>query len=133
MLKNYEREYITIREYTREFTYKGRYDNAGFTFPCDEKGNLLPDLTEAAKANYARCMATPERFSEFNHFTVRVRHETRPHGTCSCGNEVELYDQYYGACQCAKCGSWYNLFGQELLPPDQWETDPSEEEYYGWE
>ena len=48
-----------------------------------------------------------------------------------CDNDdVELWDQYYGACQCPECGKWYNLFGQSLLPPDCWEEDPSEEEYY---
>ena len=46
------------------------------------------------------------------------------------GNLLELWDQYYGACRCPKCGKWYNLFGQSLLSPDYWEMDPSEEEYY---
>ena len=36
---------------------------------------------------------------------------------------VYLYDRYRAACQCPKCGRWYNLFGQELLPPEMWEED----------
>jgi hypothetical protein len=28
-----------------------------------------------------------------------------------------------GANECPHCGQWYNVFGQELLPPDQWEED----------
>ncbi len=42
-------------------------------------------------------------------------------GRCECGAEVELRNQYMGACECSGCGRWYNLFGQELLPPEQWE------------
>ena len=48
-------------------------------------------------------------------------------GKCSCGNEFELVDQYAGACECEKCHQWYNLFGQELLPPDKWDMDDYEE------
>ena len=47
-------------------------------------------------------------------------------GLCSCGQWVELVDEYYGACQCPKCGKWYNLFGQELVSPEYWEQDPEE-------
>lgn len=43
------------------------------------------------------------------------------YGTCHCGGTVELTDEYMGACECPNCGQWYNLFGQELLPPDMWE------------
>lgn len=28
-----------------------------------------------------------------------------------------------GACQCPKCGKWYNIFGQALLDPEFWEDD----------
>ena len=43
---------------------------------------------------------------------------------CECGKEIELYAQYMGACECPHCGRWHNLFGQELLPPEQWgDTD----------
>ena len=45
------------------------------------------------------------------------------HGICRCGEEVTLIDEYMGSCQCENCGQWYNLFGQELLPPNQWEED----------
>lgn len=44
------------------------------------------------------------------------------YGKCEeCGARVDLdgYD-YMGAVQCPKCGQWYNLNGEELLPPDQW-------------
>ena len=44
----------------------------------------------------------------------------------NCGTEFDLTDEYYGACQCPECGQWYNLFGQTLLPPDEWEEDLDE-------
>lgn len=128
MLKNYVEETEVSREYYREFTYLDGC--GGFSFPCDRDGKPAEDMNECAKANYAWAMAHPEQFSEYNEFRVEVNRFTRRHGTCSCGTEVDLWDQYYGACQCPKCGQWYNLFGQSLVSPEYWETDPSEEEYW---
>jgi hypothetical protein len=34
-----------------------------------------------------------------------------------------LEDQYYAACQCPKCGQWYNIYGQHLRPPEEWIED----------
>ena len=98
--------------------------NSGFWFPCDELGNLLPGMHENARENYEFCMANQNSFVRANEvvsFKQHVREAAT--GTCHCGNRMELYDQYYGTCQCDKCGQWYNLFGQELLPPDEWEED----------
>ena len=63
-------------------------------------------------------------------FDLFIDYKEPAHGTCICGEEVSLWDQYYGACECPKCGRWYNLFGQELVAPEHWETDPAEEEYW---
>lgn len=131
MLKNYTpAESRTVIDY--ELAFDDGHNN-GFGFPCDREGNLLEseEQNPVAYENYLTCLKHPGRFARFNQV---VRHERRVkepgHGTCFCGNEVELYDAYYGACQCEKCGRWYNLFGQELLPPDQWELDPTEEVYW---
>ena len=121
MLKNYVNEVEEIREYSIEFTYTD--DNGGFSFPCNRLGEVLPNIPQAARDNYIWCLDHPEKFSDFKRFTESVRRFRRRHGTCSCGNEVELWDQYYGACECDKCGRWYNLFGQELLAPEYWEED----------
>ena len=130
MLHNYvPAERKTEVSYDLSFLYGE--DHGGFCFPCDAAGKVLPFQYEEAKQNYEYCMAHPEEFETFAEVTRWVNRYTEPaHGTCSCGEEVELYDQYYGACQCPKCGQWYNLFGQSLVPPEQWETDPSEEEYW---
>lgn len=122
MLKNY-----TPKEYYTAISYELCFDdgcNNGYGFPCDENGKLLDGTNECAMENYKFCMENPNKFVRYNKV---IKHERRtwndPHGTCFCGNEVYLYNDYQGACQCEKCGRWYNLFGQELLPPDQWEDD----------
>lgn len=96
--------------------------NNGFGFPCTEAGELLPDLSEDAKRNYQFCMENPQKFVRFNK-VVRQNFSYRENnrGQCECGNRFELIGFHAGACQCDKCGRWYNIFGQELLPPDQWE------------
>ena len=96
----------------------------GFCFPCDANGNLLPGINEAAYQNYLFCMQHPERFARFKKVDRHASRERIPaHGVCDCGEEIELYDQYLAACECPRCGRWYNLFGQELLPPTEWENE----------
>lgn len=122
MLKNYTpAEYRTVTEYELVFD-DGR--NNGFGFPCDREGRLLQSAEEnpAAHENLMFCLAHPEKFERFNK-VVKQKWQAREnaHGTCSCGEEMELWDQHLGACQCPRCGRWYNLFGQELVPPEHWE------------
>ena len=124
MLKNYiPASHHTVTEY--ELVFDDGVFN-GYGFPCDANGKLLQSEEEnpVAHENMRRCLEHPERFVRFNKI---LKHERRArdnaHGTCSCGHEVELWDQYMGACQCEKCGRWYNLFGQELVAPEYWEED----------
>lgn len=119
MLRNItSRQRRKIVEYEIQFMYDR---NGGFGFPCDENGNLLP-MEDCAKANYDHCMAHPEEFDIWNEQVSYVRYVTdNAVGTCICGVTVELWDQYMGACECPGCGRWYNLFGQELNPPETWE------------
>lgn len=121
MLHNIQpRERKTVVEY--QIAFDDGYHN-GFGFPCDAEGNLLPDLHECAVKNYKECMEHPEKFARWNEvITMRRSFTENAHGTCECGREVMLYDQYYGACEC-ECGRWYNLFGQELLPPGEWNME----------
>ena len=129
MLKNYvPAEHKTEVHFDLVFDYD---DNGGYAFPCDAAGNVFPLEYECARKNLEHCLAHPEEFAVYNEVQKWTSHYTEPaHGICTCGEEVSLWDQYYGACECPKCGRWYNLFGQELVPPGQWETDPSEEEYW---
>lgn len=95
----------------------------GFEFPCDENGKVLDNLNPAAKENYAWCMENPQEFEySFNEIKKYVTHYREPDtGTCDCcGETFELYNEYLGACECPKCGQWYNLFGQKLNHPSTW-------------
>lgn len=130
MIKNY-----VPSEYREVITYELVFDdgcNNGFGFPCDVNGKLLYSEEERPEAykSLRYCLKHPEEFVRFNK-VIEYRHNIRDnaHGTCECGNEVELYDEYYGACRCGKCGQWYNLFGQELLPPKYWEENYWGDEY----
>ncbi len=102
----------------------------GFGFPCDDKGQIFKDLSPEAYANYNFCLEHPERFSRFNKVVKsEYRVKVPAFGTCHCGAKVELVNMYHGACQCEKCGQWYNLSGQELLPPEEWQEE-LEDDYY---
>lgn len=100
------------------------YDTSGgFEFPCDENGKVLDNLNSAAKENYEWCMKNPQKFKGgFNEVKKYVtRYRELDTGVCDCcGETFELYNEYMGACECPKCGQWYNLFGQKLNPPETW-------------
>ena len=122
MISNYKPAY-----YEKVVNYDLVFDDGHFNgcgFPCDKDGNLLPNIPEEAKKNYQDCLNHPERYVRFNKI-VKHEYEVRNNaeGICICGNKVELYDMYYGTCQCEKCGQWYNIFGQEILPPSEWEEN----------
>lgn len=122
MLTNY-----TPAQYREETAYELVFDdgcNNGYGFPCGKDGSLLESEAQnpAAHKNLRFCLEHPERFERFNKILERrFQVKDNAHGTCTCGADVELWDQYLGACQCPKCERWYNLFGQELLPPKRWE------------
>lgn len=110
-----------------EVTYGLRFyvdAGGGLEFPCDADGNVKRNqMTEVAIQNYEDCLKHPEKypyaFNEVHKYSRWVK--DIPYGTCKCGDRVYLLNEYMGACQCGKCGQWYNLFGQELLPPEDWE------------
>ncbi len=119
-------------EYRIDFTDA---DGCGFSFPCDEHGNIQfdddnPELGRAQRDNYDYAMANKERFTvEYAKFNTRRYTITDPAvGKCVCGELVSLTNQYQGACPCPKCGQWYNLFGQSLIDPEYWDNDVSESE-----
>lgn len=121
-------------EYVTRISYELVYDDGcynGFGFPCDEKGNLLPNIPEAARTNWKRCVVHPERFFRYGRVIRHEHHWREPNtGTCHCGQKMELINEYMGACECPKCGQWYNLFGQELRPLNEWFEDEPDEEIW---
>lgn len=121
MIQNLVRsEWKTEKEYRIEFFVD---QNGGLSFPCHENGKLFDDMNEYAKRNYENALQHPEKYPYCFNKLRSYEHDYRElaHGKCKCGEEVYLINEYQGACQCPNCGQWYNLFGQELLPPDQWE------------
>lgn len=95
--------------------------NNGFGFPCTEQGDPLLSDNPAAQSNYKYCLEHPGKFVRYNKV---IRHEqdykAPARGVCKCGEEIELVNEYMGGCECPNCGQWYNLFGQELNPPETW-------------
>ena len=101
--------------------YNNRGDGCDFSFPCDENGNVLA-LNDAAQENLKFCRKNAENYT----VSVRKHIDRYRHGMtiqCSCNEIFELQNQYLGACECPKCGQWYNFFGQTLKNPDRWEEN----------
>ena len=108
-------------EYRREFESTVWIDS-GFTFPVDETTKEVI-LTDANRANYERCVKDPKRYLDRG-IVKRTRSYRQPALVqCECGEKFRLYNTYMGASQCPDCGRWYNLFGQELVEPSEWERD----------
>lgn len=108
--------------YSLDFNYKDNPE-AGFSFPCDENGEILKDkIPQTAIENYYKCLKD-DRFAPPYVRKYKNYWAEPAIGECWCGEEVVLENQYMGACQCSKCGQWYNIFGQELRSPENWEDD----------
>ena len=117
------------------FDYSLCFDDGhrnGFSFPCDKNGKvIIKQENKAAQENYQWCLEHPEKFERFNYLEKSVHSWREPdYGVCKCGETVYLQNEYMGACKCPKCGQWYNLFGQELLPPDEWGMEYESDDDY---
>lgn len=120
MINKYERaRYETLADYELLFYVD---ETGGYAFPCDERGQVTLAQDSCAMKNYQYCMAHPE---EFPYIFGKIHKIERTHripatGICHCGRKIALWDDYMGACECPKCGQWYNIFGQELTDPRTW-------------
>ena len=109
-----------------------RVPGSGYSFPCDEDGKILwyeCSSVKATRKSLAYCKSHPERWtSESRDGRVVEVIDWERYGICPCcGCKVYFYGSgYMGAYKCA-CGHWYNVFGQALKPPDDWE-EPMEAE-----
>ena len=120
-----ERERVQVKEFCIDFDLIGDFPGNGFTFNTetwDGEPKFHSDYEDIQRKNYDYCNAHPELYERIPRVKTWSYIENAV-GKCICGNEVELYDQYQGACECPECGRWYNLFGQELLNPEYWEHD----------
>lgn len=94
----------------------------GFWFPCDKDGNV-EELNEGAQENYEFCLKNRDNFVRKGEVIKEVRRwRENNSGTCECGEVIELFNQYLGACECPNCGRWYNIFGTELNNPSTWSS-----------
>lgn len=120
MIKNFK-EAHTETTISYEVSFLG--EDKGYGFPCDEKGTIKKEeMSEDAIKNYEYCIKHPKEFSIFNEIEKYENSYREPaSGICKCGEKIHLFDEYFGACECPNCGQWYNMFGQELLPPSEWE------------
>lgn len=123
---------ITQRRKVTKVEYRLNFDitnDGGYAFDCDENGRVFDDLPKDALVNYEWCLSHPEKFIRPAYVSkYKWSYMENAVAQCShCRTQFELYDEYAGACECPKCEQWYNLFGQELLPPEEWEDDPEEE------
>ena len=120
-MKDYKpSEQVEITEYELLFYVDS---SGGLGFPCDENGTVdIGNLNPAAKENYEYALAHPEHYPYCWNKVKKYKRSYRelPSGICNCGNRIELYDEYLGACECPHCGQWWNLFGQELKKPERW-------------
>lgn len=115
-----QRERIEHVEYALVYRWVDM-PGAGFGFPCDEVGNLLP-MNPAAQENY--CMVQGNPALEFKGIERRAWAYNEPAvGLCTCGREVGLA-HFTNTCD---CGADYNFAGQELAPRSQWGEETSEQ------
>ena len=117
-----EREVKNSIVYSLNFDYK-EDSNSGFSFPCDKNGYILrSEMTQTAIDNYHKCLKNINLTLPYV-TSRKIRWVEPAVGKCYCGHEVILENQYMGACQCSRCGQWYNVFGQTLLSPELWEDE----------
>lgn len=112
-------------EYRRVFQEVYGIPGNGFAFPCDKYGNLnLKDNNyDYWIKNYHYCVEHPSKYKDCGVEKDAWEYTENARALCSCGAEIELWDQYLGACECPKCKQWYNLFGEALINPEYWEED----------
>lgn len=121
-----ERHIVTEQYNVIEFDHKD--GDGGYSFPTDENGNVKFDSKYKAdrKKSYEFAMISSDYLGPF-YRTKRHIFTENAKAICECGSDIELWNQYHGACKCERCGRWHNLFGQTLVNPEFWEN----EEQYG--
>lgn len=107
------------------FDYEGE-KGFGYTFDCDESGQVLPFENDAAEANYKECLSGSINGRAVGKPYVQKyhrRHYDPPVGVCDdCGRHVTLG----GFTNTCECGADYNSAGQRLAARSQWGWDTGE-------
>lgn len=113
-------ERVYEKEYYRDFILRSD-PNGGLSFPSDKDGNpVMEKENTAAWDNYKYALEHPEKYIDKGAVEREYSYRRPALVKDDCGEEFELFDQHGGACQCPRCGNWYNLSGQALKPPSEW-------------
>ena len=125
-----EAKIVRADDYCLEFDGFNLRADGQYSFDCNKNGEVnINSLPKEAQKNYFMCISSPDRFSKhIAHYTRKWREPAR--AICKCGKEIFLENEFMGACSCPYCDRWYNMFGQELNPPELWEDDEDDEDYW---
>ena len=113
---------------TYYLTYKDT-DGHGDAFPCDQDGQILWGAVydpETTRKSLDFCQSHTDRWTGKNGEIVAFVYHSR-YGICpSCGHRVYFggsgWASHIGVGEC-DCERWYNIFGEEILPPEDWGDD----------
>ena len=115
---------ISHRQHVEEVEYYIFYEYAevldsGFMFPCNQDGDInFNEMEQAALDNYNKC-ESGEYEVVYHGLRRSINSYWEPTiAECSCGHEVVLESNTN---QCESCHAYYNLGGQELRDPREWE------------
>lgn len=96
---------------------------SGFSFPCDEDGNVdTAQLNPDALYNYTSCLTQKHVVGPSRVETERHTYTQPRIGRCECGEEIYL-DRYTNSCD---CGIDYDSAGYALAPREQWGEETGE-------
>jgi hypothetical protein len=115
----YSREFVTLDD-------QGNETGAGFSFPCDCRGQVdVVGLQPAGAENWRRC--SRGEISVLDKGVVAHRRNVyhAPIIECDgCGNSVQLDNAATNTCD--RCGALYNGSGQRLSDPRDWGEETGE-------
>ena len=132
--------------YRLQFDLIGERKGNGYSFPLLSKDASIIPLKESETEtnkyepcseeeciwwkNYLSVKDDREHFKE-PYVDKKTWYWTEPaHAICNCSTEIILEDEFLGTCQCPVCGQWYNMFGQEVLDPEEYKEDLDDAEWF---
>lgn len=113
--------WVHVERRVRLFEYR-EDRNCGFQFDVVDGDGKPVFPCEAAERNFRYCIGHPGEYEDMGIVTQEEVHWQDARAVCECGKEIFLGDTYIGAGQCGNCGRWHNMYGQELLPPENWDV-----------
>lgn len=117
-----QREIVECAKHDHSF--KWRDGEGGFSFPCDEKGNVyIEKLQPLAREHYEKCISGEYDVIDNGIEVYRWNYTEPAIGECMCGEEVELFG-FTNTCE--SCERDYNMSGQLLASREYWGEETGE-------